>query len=289
MNAPASPEKFLNRELKLRIASAIVLAIIVLFMTWIGGKTFQLLWAAIALFIYNEFSNITKISLPAMPKMAGLAFLLLVIAAYLGGQLMAAEGILLLGFALLALWEWITSRTILAALGLCYAGLPFIAMSELRLDTLSGLLLVVIVFACVWGADVFAYFAGRSIGGPKLAPRISPKKTWAGFIGGITGGVFLSWSVVVYAGKQPGFVFFGLVILVAVASQVGDLVESVLKRRFDVKDSGTLIPGHGGVLDRVDGLIFSAVLLWGILYIVQWNSSFDNTIPVIFDNVFLSP
>ncbi|MDJ0614404.1 MAG: phosphatidate cytidylyltransferase [Rhizobiaceae bacterium] len=289
MSANASPEPFLNRELKLRIVSAIVLAVIVLFMTWIGGPTFQLLWAVAALLIFNEYSNITKTAMPAFPKLAGIGFLLLVIAAYLGGQLLGAEIILLIGFVLLALWEWISAKSIFAAIGLAYAGLPFIAMSELRLDTLSGLLLVIIVFACVWGADVFAYFSGRSIGGPKLAPRISPKKTWAGFIGGILGSVLLSWAVVAYAGKAPGPGFFALIVVVAVASQVGDLAESVLKRKFDVKDSGTLIPGHGGVLDRVDGLIFSSVLLWFVLYIMQWNSSFDNAIPVIFDNVFLSP
>ncbi len=289
MNADASEERFLNRELKLRIVSAIVLAVIVLFMTWIGGLTFQLLWAFIALFIFNEFSTITKSSMPMINRLAAIGFLLLVIAAYLSGKLLLAEGLLVLGVVLLAIWEWMSSRSVLAAIGLAYAGLPFIAMSELRLDTISGLLLVVIVFACVWGADVFAYFAGRSIGGPKLAPRISPKKTWAGFIGGITGSVILSWAVVAYAGKSPGTGFFALIILVAVASQVGDLAESVLKRRYNVKDSGSLIPGHGGVLDRVDGLIFSAVLLWGTLYVIQWNSSFDNSIPVIFDNVFLSP
>jgi len=289
VNADQSAERFFNRELKLRIISAIVLAIIVLFMTWIGGPTFQLLWAAVALFIYKEFSDITKAEMPLMPKFAGVGFLLLVIAAYIGGELFAAEVLLVVGASVLAAWEWLNKRSVLAAIALCYAGLPFIAMSELRLDTLSGLLLVIIVFACVWGADVFAYFAGRSIGGPKLAPQISPKKTWAGFIGGIFGSVVLSWGVVAYAGKAPGVGFFLLIIIIATASQIGDLAESVLKRRFDVKDSGNLIPGHGGVLDRVDGLIFSAVLLWAILSFMQWNSSFDNAIPVIFDNVFLSP
>lgn len=289
MKSDASSDRFFNRELKLRIISAIVMAVLVLFMTWIGGATFQLLWAAIALLIYNEFSNITKQAIPTMPKIIGAAFLLLVIAAYLTQQVTMSEALLIGGAVVLVIWEWVTSRTIFAALGLCYAGLPFIAMSELRLDTTSGLLLVVIVFACVWGADVCAYFAGRSIGGPKLAPRISPKKTWSGFLGGISGSVLLSWAVVAYAGKSPSAVFFVLIITIAVASQIGDLAESVLKRKFDVKDSGTLIPGHGGVLDRVDGLIFSSVLLWAILWVMQWNTSFDNAIPVIFENVFLSP
>jgi len=142
-------------------------------------------------------------------------------------------------------------------LGASYVGAPIIAMWWLR--TLDSGLIVLWVFFIVWATDIGGYFFGKGIGGPKLAPRISPKKTWAGLLGGmvfsIGVGLFLHlalglitsiWVLVVASGA------------LAVWAQVGDLVESGVKRHFDVKDSGELIPGHGGLLDRVDGLVFVA-------------------------------
>ncbi len=143
--------------------------------------------------------------------------------------------------------------------GLLYAGLPAIALIWLR-DQPQGLGLVVWVLTIVWATDIFAYFAGRAIGGPKIAPKISPKKTWAGLVGGVIGAMVVGWYVARWA-HFPATLFASLSGGLAVLSQAGDFFESWLKRRVGVKDSGTLLPGHGGIMDRVDGLVPVAVLV----------------------------
>jgi phosphatidate cytidylyltransferase len=110
------------------------------------------------------------------------------------------------------------------------------------------------LLAVVWGTDIGAYAFGRAIGGPKLAPSISPKKTWAGAIGGLVSGV-LAGVCFMFAMNLPLTpAMLATAVVAAIAAEAGDLLESALKRWYDVKDSGTLIPGHGGVMDRFDGL-----------------------------------
>jgi phosphatidate cytidylyltransferase len=142
-------------------------------------------------------------------------------------------------------------------------GIPYIVFGSIALLWVRGVpddglgLLIYLLFA-VWATDIGAYAAGRTIGGPKLAPRISPKKTWAGLIGGmISAAVFGAGVALAFGAARPGFAAL-LAAVLAVVSQVGDLFESGVKRHYDVKDSGRLIPGHGGLLDRVDGLIVAA-------------------------------
>jgi phosphatidate cytidylyltransferase len=141
--------------------------------------------------------------------------------------------------------------------GFSYVGAPLVAMWWLR--TLDAGLLVLWVFFIVWATDIGGYFFGKGIGGPKLAPSISPKKTWAGLIGGVAFSVAAALALHFIFGllenKSAVILASGLL---AVWAQVGDLVESAIKRHFGVKDSGELIPGHGGLLDRVDGLVFVA-------------------------------
>lgn len=137
--------------------------------------------------------------------------------------------------------------------GAAYVVIPVTSLISLRADP-EGLRLVLWMFCVVWATDVCAFFAGRKIGGPKLAPKISPKKTWSGLIGGMAGAMLVG---VVTAFISPGFsvriiIFSGML---AIVSQAGDLLESWVKRYFDVKDSGALIPGHGGLLDRIDGVV----------------------------------
>jgi len=166
-------------------------------------------------------------------------------------------------------WEWAgmcNRRGRWMVLGSVYIAVPTAAMIWLRGDDIPGMTTIIWLFLVVWGADTGAYLSGRAIGGPKLAPRISPKKTWAGFIGGISIASLISVGFHFY---MPGDIL-NLAItgfLVALASQLGDLLESMMKRHFDVKDSSNLIPGHGGVLDRVDGLVIGAVALAAILLI----------------------
>jgi phosphatidate cytidylyltransferase len=171
----------------------------------------------------------------------------------------------------LMLWEWYRfprmAVTVPAAwmrgplwmlLGLVYVILPCAALIWLRQTPEIGRHVVFWLFCAVWATDTGAYFAGRTIGGPKLIPRISPNKTWAGLLGGmvsagIAGGIIASLDP-----AMPALGLAALAALVAVVSQAGDFTESAVKRYFGVKDSSRLIPGHGGVLDRLDGLLFAA-------------------------------
>jgi phosphatidate cytidylyltransferase len=161
-----------------------------------------------------------------------------------------------------ALWRYI---------GVLYAALPVLALVVLRNDQHFGLLAIIFLMLIVWAADIFAYFAGRIIGGPKLAPRLSPKKTWAGLFGAVAGAMALAFLVsrsgLDVAQQLKPLPLMVLAGVLAIVEQAGDIFESAFKRHYGVKDSGTLIPGHGGVMDRLDGLIFVAVtaLLIGLV------------------------
>lgn len=141
--------------------------------------------------------------------------------------------------------------------GVLYALLPATALLWLRIPA-GGVLIVLWVFVVTWATDIFAFFAGRSFGGPKLAPRFSPNKTWSGLIGGVIGATIAGGLLVTQAGLSPVLLYAAP--FFAVAAQGGDLFESAIKRRAGVKDAGGLLPGHGGVMDRLDGLIPVSVL-----------------------------
>ncbi len=181
-------------------------------------------------------------------------------AAYFGHPYFMA--IMLAGAAVIG-WEWWTvtkGRLAWLPLGVVYAAIPCAALIWLRGDGDAGRLSLFWLFAVVWSADTGAYLFGRAIGGPKLAPRISPKKTWAGFIGGIAFAGAVGEGFAAFMGAP--LIAWGIAgAVVSVVSQLGDLAESAWKRHFGVKDSSGLIPGHGGLLDRVDGLVAGAVAL----------------------------
>jgi phosphatidate cytidylyltransferase len=139
--------------------------------------------------------------------------------------------------------------------GIVYVALPALALLFLR-EQPDGLLLALWVLATVWTTDIGAFFAGRAIGGPKLAPTVSPNKTWAGLIGGVVAALALGLILSATAGLPLQLAFASPIL--AVIAQIGDLYESALKRRAGVKDSGTILPGHGGVMDRLDGLVPAA-------------------------------
>ena len=146
-------------------------------------------------------------------------------------------------------------------IGVLYLSLPMLALVWLRALPENGLAMTIWLLMVVWAADIVAYFAGRGIGGPRLAPSISPGKTWSGFFGGMAGAVLIGAVVTTVNGPFRLMTEIVVAIMIAIAAQIGDLAESALKRRAGVKDAGTLIPGHGGVLDRVDGLLFAAPVL----------------------------
>jgi phosphatidate cytidylyltransferase len=151
-----------------------------------------------------------------------------------------------------AIFVAIVTRKARLGFGVAYVAFPAIALLFLR-EQPNGLLLALWTLATVWVTDIGAYFAGRSIGGPKLAPTVSPNKTWAGLIGGVISALILGLLLWRFAGLRLQLAFASPIL--AVIAQIGDLYESWLKRQAGVKDSGTILPGHGGVLDRLDGLV----------------------------------
>ena len=159
--------------------------------------------------------------------------------------------------------------------GIFYAGLTGIALAAIRDDDAVGLVAMLFVFAVVWGTDILAYFVGRAIGGPKLAPRISPGKTWSGAIGGTVAGVAAGTAVALAHFPITSPWIPGIALLLSIASQIGDLFESFIKRRFGVKDSSKLIPGHGGVMDRVDGLVFAS---FAAFLLAVWHSVLNDDV-----------
>lgn len=245
-------------ELKLRIISAIVLAVVVLTATWMGGWAFNLVAAVIAPLIYYEWSTMTRLAERDFKANAFGWLIVLLIAldiAIGGGDLsmpLLCGGVITAAILVLpgrGPW-WIPG-------GIVYAGLSGISLAAIRGDNQAGLVAMLFIFAVVWGTDILAYFVGRAIGGPKLAPRISPGKTWSGAIGGTVAGVAASGLLTLGVFSRVSLWTMALAFLLSVASQLGDLFESFIKRRFGVKDSSHLIPGHGGVMDRVDGLVFA--------------------------------
>jgi phosphatidate cytidylyltransferase len=160
-----------------------------------------------------------------------------------------------------------TRSSLWMLLGLVYVILPCAALIWLRQTPEIGRHIVFWLFCAVWATDTGAYFAGRTIGGPKLIPRISPNKTWAGLLGGMVAAGIAGGLVASLDPAMPALMLAALAALVAVVAQAGDFTESAVKRYFGAKDSSQLIPGHGGVLDRLDGLLFAApfIAAWDLL------------------------
>ena len=181
------------------------------------------------------------------------------IAAFLGGYVFAILVAIAAG-AMFVEWRRLTESwgTGWAVAGFVYALLPALALLWLRDREPQGLELIFWVFIVTWTTDIGAYFAGRAIGGPKLAPSISPNKTWAGLAGGMVSAGLAGWAWTHYVMLPASLIW--LAPAFAVAAQGGDLFESWLKRRAGAKDSGTMLPGHGGILDRLDGLVVVATL-----------------------------
>ncbi|AZO08025.1 MULTISPECIES: phosphatidate cytidylyltransferase [unclassified Mesorhizobium] len=255
-------------NLQQRVISAIVMAAVTLMLTWLGGLPFRLFCAAIAAVIFYEWTRMSRPT--AAGGVLGLlpeALILVFIGALIAG--LPALWLLLLAAILVAVAAFATRMQRTAqweAAGLAYAALSGFALAYLRGDDHSGLVAILFLFAVVWATDIAAYFVGRAVGGPKLAPSISPGKTQSGALGGAVGGVVAGLLLGVLAGAgnlvQLGFVALAL----SIVSQIGDLFESWVKRRHDCKDSSNLIPGHGGVMDRVDGLVAAAFAL----YVIGW-------------------
>lgn len=224
---------------------------------YVGGWAFVAMVAAAMAILAWEWSRLFDAAPPALP---GAVFLAGLVAAILCD---AVAGPLVGGgvIAVAAAAVWLTSRRPWLAAGVLYFGLPGLAMIWLR-ETDGGRVTVFWLFALVWASDIGAYLAGSTLGGPKLAPRISPNKTWSGFAGGLVSAILAGLAFAAFGAAGGGATALALVsAAVGIAAQAGDLGESWIKRRFGVKDTGGLIPGHGGLLDRVDGLLLAALAM----------------------------
>ncbi len=182
--------------------------------------------------------------------------------AWYGGTVFAGFWIVA---AALILREWAKivwpspQRVLWLAAGILYASISALPPIVLRSSHDFGLHAILFLFAVVWATDIAGYAVGRMVGGPKLWPAVSPKKTWSGAIGGVAGAVIFGSALVHFSGIAVGFIAV-LAAILSVAAQAGDLAESALKRQFGVKDASHIIPGHGGVMDRLDGFIVAALL-----------------------------
>ena len=244
-------------DLGVRTLSAVVLIPLVLLDIWFGGMVFTCFIVALGMVMASEWVKINFGS----DKTQLLLHCLAAAALIMGSLRFSLVALLVL--TLISIWLQRKDRpNFWKYIGIVYIGLPVLALSLLRDDAQFGLLAVVWCMIIVWSADVMAYFFGRIIGGPKLVPKISPKKTWAGMLGAVVGAALAS-VVFSYFTLINYWPLAGLAALFAVVEQGGDIFESAFKRHYGVKDSGNLIPGHGGVLDRIDGLI--AVVLIAVV------------------------
>jgi len=274
MSAPQPGPGKAGSEFVLRLLSAVVLVAMAVAALWAGGWMFAALAAAAAVLILREWMAMSgPFSFRAAPW-ALMAFLAVTVVMAQTEPLHSFGFSVLIALALL--FARVTEpRVAWLSLGLVYAAVPAIAAVVLRGDGPQsfesiGAVAVIFVFVVVWATDTAAYFAGRLIGGPKLAPRFSPKKTWSGAIGGAVAGVVAGLLVVGVAGLGVGPVTALVALLLSAVGQVGDLAESAMKRHFGVKDSGVLIPGHGGIMDRVDGLVVALSVAAAIGVVRDW-------------------
>ena len=245
-------------NLLLRVVSAAVLAPLALVAAYIGGLPFALFWGIAALVVLWEWMtlvvgpNYRLLVLSCAAAIAVADFL-----AWLGRPVTA---LFMVGLGALAGAIFAPSeRRLWVIAGAGYAGGMVLAPVFLRADAGFGFAVILLVFAIVWTTDVLGYFAGRAFGGPKLWPSVSPKKTWSGAICGTVGAIAIALFVAAQFGSFDRIAIITVALLLSVVAQAGDLFESWVKRQFDAKDSSHIIPGHGGVMDRLDGFWAAAV------------------------------
>ena len=254
----------MSSELRTRTIVGLGLIAIAVGALVFGGFVFWMLLSIAGVLMMGEWGVLTGAS-PEQRKAAMYA-----VSVPLAILCPVAAGVSWLGFGLMMaafFFVLITSRSIKLALGIAYVCLPVMALMFLRAQAPDGqgLLLAFWALGLVWATDIGAYFAGRSIGGPKLAPRVSPSKTWSGLGGGVLAALLTGFLLYRFADLPIQLAAASG--LLAVAAQLGDLLESAMKRRAGVKDSSNLLPGHGGVMDRLDGVVTAAPLA-ALLYLL---------------------
>jgi len=244
-------------RLGLRIVSALVLAPLPVAAIWFGWPWLPLLTGLAAAVMAWEWGRLCRRGHFGQTGIMLVAVVLAAVAAAALASTGLALGTTLLG-AGLVLWAARYTRDVephWTAFGVLWVALPCICLLWLARDGPTGRATLLWLLAVVWATDIGAYAVGRTFGGPRLAPRWSPRKTWAGLAGGTVCAALTGWATAIWLGISPGLPLAVVSAGLAIVGQFGDLAESVAKRRFGVKDSSGLIPGHGGLLDRLDGLL----------------------------------
>jgi phosphatidate cytidylyltransferase len=271
MTSSPPAKRFDWSNLGLRIASAVVLVPAALAAAWFGGWPYLVMIAIGVALLAIEWGGMSAPGSPTRVAAAvAAAVLIAVFIGYRGHFISAwgAMGLTALGAALIA--RGVAERPADAAYGVLYVAPAAICLVWLR-STNQGAWWTLMLFAATWAADIGAFAVGSTLKGPKLWPRFSPNKTWSGFVGGLlasmgAGSLMAAlpyFQLNIWAAAAIG-------LTVGLATMAGDLWESALKRRFGVKDSGDLIPGHGGLLDRVDGLMFAVVVMAALRLANHW-------------------
>ena len=247
-------------ELPLRIASALVLAAAAIAATFLSPWSFLALVILASVAIAWEWGRLVRgagfdaASIAQIGSVAAAAILVAL------GRVDLALLVVALSLGIVAVLGRTASGAVWSASGLVYAALPVAALIWLRGDEALGAVAILFVLGVAWTTDTASYAAGRLLGGPKLAPSISPKKTWSGFIIGTLAPALIGYAFATAIGDTSSWALGAVAVLLALACQLGDLFESAVKRHFGTKDMSQLIPGHGGFLDRVDGFLFAAMV-----------------------------
>jgi len=255
--APAAVPEQGSHNLAMRVAAALVLAPLAITTAYAGGWLWTALVTLAAIGLYLEWLTVVGTVREISVTVSGSAALAIAGWYLAAGRINVSFAVLALGFAVVSLLSSEQRRW--TAAGFLYAAAAQTASVLVRLDQAEGLVALIFVLLVVWVTDIGGYFAGRGIGGPKLWPAVSPKKTWAGAGGGFAGSLVIAAGFAAFGFGKP-LPLLVLAAILSIASQLGDLFESAVKRRFGVKDSSHIIPGHGGLMDRLDGFVAAVVL-----------------------------
>ena len=255
-----SPSPRTGSNTAIRIVSALVLAPVAIAAAYYDGWAFACFWALAAIAVMWEWTSLV-VGPSNLVFGAGASAIAAAAVVIERGRPIAAIMLIALGALASAIFAPAGRRAFVIG-GVGYAGSLMLAPLVLRADAQWGLAAIVFLFGVVWTTDILGYFAGRAMGGPKLAPSISPKKTWSGAVAGALGAIIFA-AVMARFISVDGAVLVACALVLSAVSQAGDLFESALKRMFGAKDASRLIPGHGGVMDRLDG--FWAAALFGAI------------------------
>jgi phosphatidate cytidylyltransferase len=254
---PVPETGFLSHALTMRVLSALVLAVPVLASVYFGAPAFELMVSAAALAMTWEWYRICARDAPGVAAVAAGVTILAAVTAV--GLAQTAFSLALLGIGAIGVF-FVSRRHFWLSAGVFYVGLPCVAIVWLRNEPTMGRETIFWLLGLVWASDIGAYAFGRLIGGPKLAPSVSPNKTWAGLFGAMICAGLVGAATAALLELEEFWRLALISTILGAAAQAGDLLESWVKRKFGVKDASSLIPGHGGFLDRADALIAAVVI-----------------------------